>query len=499
MEDGLALFVGEVHVVKSHVSGELHQVVVLPFHIPNRALDQPVEYTAPGLGILPGPGGVLLRGFQLGNGTVLPLHHRDHHGLGAVGDLPGPKIGPLVGLLQLAALFVVGHVHQGNHAVILLGGLIHQIEDSLCARQCHDHRVELLGDLADGVGEALGQLEEGGNGTQSNAGVNTAQSQRTAGHGHDHVLDVADVDQNGHEDVGVLVGLVGALTQGIVHPVEARLGLFLVAEYLNHLLAVDHLFDIAVQITQLHLLLDEVAAAAAGQEAGHTEHDEDAHNHHSGKQQIGGQHAHEGDQNHHGGVDHLGNALGEHLTQGVHVVGINAHHIAVGMGVKILDGQGLHVAEQIITDALLHALGNGDHDPVVGKSTQSAHNIQAGHHENDSQQAAEVRVVHGQQGRDIVVDQVAQEQGAGHGGHRADQNAQNDHHKQGQVAAAHVAEQSADHMFLIHRGLIHSRRPPSSGIHRFHGRYHRSGAAPHGYPWRRSFRRPSPESYRHPR
>ena len=42
------------------------------------------------------------------------------------------------------------------------------------------------------------------------------------------------------------------------------------------------------------------------------------------------------------GVDDLGNALAEQLPQGVHVVGVDGHDVAVGVGVKVLDGQRLH-------------------------------------------------------------------------------------------------------------------------------------------------------------
>ena len=255
-------------------------------------------------------------------------------------------------------------------------------------------------------------MEEGGDSAQGDGAADAVKGQKAAGHGDNHVLDVADVDQDGHEDIGVFIGLIGALEQGVIDLVEARLGLGLVAEDLDHLLAVDHLLDIAVQIAQLHLLADKVAAAAAGQEPGDTEHAKDTDDDHPSECQVGDQHTHKGDQDHHAGVDDLWDALGEHLAQGVHVIGIDAHHIAVGVGVKVLDGQRLHMAEQVITDALLHTLGDGDHQPVVREGAEGAHNIQAGHHKQDTHKAAVIRDLHGQQRGDVVVDEVAQEQGA---------------------------------------------------------------------------------------
>lgn len=54
--------------------------------------------------------------------------------------------------------------------------------------------------------------------------------------------------------------------------VEVRLGGLLMAENLDHLLAVDHFLDIAVDVAQGFLLLDEEAAAAPADEAGDQQH-----------------------------------------------------------------------------------------------------------------------------------------------------------------------------------------------------------------------------------
>ena len=72
---------------------------------------------------------------------------------------------------------------------------------------------------------------------RGDAAGKAAKGHQAAGHGHNHVLDIADVDHDGHEDVGILVGLIGALTQGVVDLVKALLRLLLVAEDLDDLLA----------------------------------------------------------------------------------------------------------------------------------------------------------------------------------------------------------------------------------------------------------------------
>ena len=495
--------------VEPHVAGELDEVVVLALHVPHGAQDGPVEDRAVLLRrILPGPQLVGARGLlQLGDGAVLVLAHGHHGDAGVVGDLPGPEVGALLGLLQLVAVLVIGHVHQRHRTVILLRLFIHQGEDPGRAGQGHDDGVELLGDLVDGVGEALGQLQEGGDDAQGDGGVHAAEGQGAAHHGHDHILHVADVDHNGHQDAGVGVGLVGAVEHVVVDAVEAVLGLLLMAEDLDHLLAVDHLLDIAVQGAQGALLAEEVAAAAARQEPGHQQGEEDAHQHHHSQQGVGEQHAQEGDQNGHGGVDDLGDALGEHLAQGIHVVGVDAHHVAVGVGVKVLDGQGLHVAEQVVPDGFLNALGDHDHVPVVGVRTQGAHQEQAAHHHQGPHQAGEVRVRRAQQGGDIVIDQTAQEQRARHIGDGADQDAEDDQHEADLVLPLDIAHQPAndvaalagDSVSAVDLLTAHRRCLPSPGTHRSHGKCHTFSAAPRGCPWPRWRRRPSPGSCRHPR
>ena len=508
VEDGLALLIGEVHMVEPHVAGELDEVVVLALDIPDRAQDGAVEGLAVLL-VFPGPGLVFssLGGLQLREGAVRLFPHRDHHHVSAVGDPPGPEVGALLGLLQLVALFVIGHVYQRHSAVVLLRLLVHQGEDPLRAGQGHDDGVELLGDLVDGVGKALGQLQEAGNNAQGDGGVHPAEGQSAAHHSHDHVLDIADVHHDRHQDAGVGVGFVRAVEHFVVDPVKAVLGLLLMAEDLDHFLTVDHLLDITVEGAQGALLAEEVAAAAAGQEPCHHQGEADAHQDHNREQGVGEQHTQEGDQDGHRGVDDLGDALGEHLPQGVHIVGVDAHHVAVGVGVKILDRQGLHVAEQVVPNGFLYALGHHDHVPVIGVSAQGTHQEQATHHHQGPHQAGKVWIRRTQQGGDIVVDQTAQKQRARHVGDGTDQNAHQNNDEAGLVPPFDIAHQAADNVPAMAGRLgaaadlltAHCHCLLSFGTHRSRGRYHRFSAIRRGYPWPRSVRRPSPGSCRRPR
>ena len=83
---------------------------------------------------------------------------------------------------------------------------------------------------------------------QGDGGIHPAQGQGAACHGHDHILDIADVHHDGHQNAWHRcepcrrLRNISSLTAS-----KPVLGLLLVAEDLDHLLAVDHLLDIAVR------------------------------------------------------------------------------------------------------------------------------------------------------------------------------------------------------------------------------------------------------------
>ena len=131
--------------------------------------------------------------------------------------------------------------------------------------QCHDNRVQLHGIMADGLVELAGQHQEAGQTAQRQAAAKAADDQRTADDGANYVGQVAQlaVDRHCHQRVGV--GLVGAVEQLIVEFVELLDGGFLMAENLDDLLAVHHFLDIAVDLAQFLLLLDEELAGISGQ------------------------------------------------------------------------------------------------------------------------------------------------------------------------------------------------------------------------------------------
>ena len=212
------------------------------------------------------------------------------------------------------------------------------------------------------------------------------QQQSAARQGHHHVGHVAHVAQQGHQDVGVAVGFFAVFKQLVVDLVKVGLGALLVAEHLDDLLAAHHLFHKAFGLGDGDLLLEEVFGRVAADVAGGEEHHHHAAQHHQGQPDAvvdhDAEHAQQGD-----GRDHqLGQALADELAQGVDIVGVKAHDIAVAVGVEVADGQVLHVVEHLLAQLGQGALGDDGHQLVEGRAGRQADDVQGdqdGHQPED--------------------------------------------------------------------------------------------------------------------
>ena len=76
-------------------------------------------------------------------------------------------------------------------------------------------------------------------------------------------MQVAQIPHDGHQDIGEGIGLGSVVAQLFIFLVELLDGLFLMAEDLDHFLAVDHLFNVSVQIAKGLLLSYKKVAAFA--------------------------------------------------------------------------------------------------------------------------------------------------------------------------------------------------------------------------------------------
>ena len=389
----------------------------------------------------------------------------------AVRMLPRPQAGALVAFTELAILVPAG-VHQRDVALVGFAWFVHQAENALCARQRHDDRGKLLAYLRNGHHEAAGQGQEGGDHAQRNGSAragqadvgHAAQAQTRADDRQNDVENVAHVVVDGAQNVGEAVGFGGVVAKLLVAAVKFLHRLALVAEDLDHLLAVHHFLDVAVDGGQRLLLLDEELAALAGYPARDPQDEHGEQHHRQGEPQALAEHGHEyrHDGNH--GREDLRQGLRDHLAQGVGIVGVVAHDLAVAVGVKVADGQGLHMGEHIVPHVFQNALRHHYHQPVVQETADHAGHVNAGHVHQLGQQAGKVRARLNDHGSNVIVDQGLDEGGSRHAGNGVAQNAQK-HQQQAQAVTAHIAHQPGNgrlHVLRLCAALGSARSPHHS-------------------------------------
>ena len=176
--------------------------------------------------------------------------------------------------------------HEGHVAVILLRCLVDEGEYSARTRHAEGDHGNLHRHLADGLREVADHTQEG----HDDADRNDVDAEQVHVRGlfQDHdttddsdhdVHDVADVAQGRHEDVAVDVRLLRGVEEFLVVLDELVLGVLLVVEDLDDLLAVHHLFDEAFFVGESGLLsLHEATrqpAEPSGQEGHESAHDKD--------------------------------------------------------------------------------------------------------------------------------------------------------------------------------------------------------------------------------
>ena len=294
----------------------------------------------------------------------------------------------------------------------------------------------------------LVQAEEGHHGAKGHA-ANAAHSHGCTSQCADGVADVAQLGVDRHHDVGEGIGLLGAFLQLVVQLTEAGKGLLLVGEYLDHLLALHHLLDVAVHLAQIPLLLDEVLGGAFCDLLGAEQHQR--HHEHGNDGQLPAEHAHTEEHGYDGddAGHQLRDALAEHLAQGIHIVGVHGHDIAMGMGVKIPDGQAFHVGEQLGAQIAQRALRYVDHDAGVGPCGQNTHKVDAAHPHQCTGQRCKAGVLLAGHGHDVIVHQSLQEQAGLHIGQRADHDADEHEDAVRQIVLEHLCHDALEQLARV--------------------------------------------------
>ena len=185
------------------------------------------------------------------------------------------------------------------------------------------------------------------------------------------------------------------------------------AEYLDHLLPINHFFNIAVDPTDFLLLLLEVSAALAADSGNDEQHQDQGHDDQNGQLPAVIEHHDEYADNRNGGGNKLGDCVAQHFPDGVCIVGIPAHEISVCVGIEEPDGQMLHFGEHIRPDSEQGPGGNAQHDTLIEIGAESADQINAPHQEQGPDKAGhQLRIVCLEHGLQIVVNDPLQEGGA---------------------------------------------------------------------------------------
>ena len=301
----------------------------------------------------------------------------------AVRVLPRPHAGVMVGLLELPGLGVYLRVDERHVTLVGLGLLVEQLKDTLGAGEAHDHGVDLHRDLADLAAELLGHVEEryhhGNRERQArDAQVGHAQRQEDAACQRDqHVEQIAQVHEDGHQDVGVHVGLLRDLEEFFVALIKVGLGGGLVAECLDDLLTVHDLLDMALDHAELGLLRNEEVRGVGAEQLGHKGHKGDAGDDDQAHPHAVIQHDKEHGDDDDGRHEQVGHRLADHLAKCVDVVGVVAHDVAALVRVEVANRQVLHAVEHLLTQLLERALRDDGHGAVPEQRRGDAYGIDA--------------------------------------------------------------------------------------------------------------------------
>ncbi len=221
-------------------------------------------------------------------GHIAEIHVVEHHPalerligggvLGLVVMLPRPDAGAPRAFGERAVRPRFG-VHQLHIARVGFGRFVHHCKYTLRAGQRHNDGIELLRDLRNRLIKAFVELQKRGKPAQRKA-ADAKDGKQRARNGRERIADVAEVAHHGHQDIRKAVGVVGAVEQLVVQRVKAR-GVFrFAAKHLYHLLALHHLFNVAVHRAQAALLRHKVRARNRRQLFGYRQH----HRHHRCRQ-----------------------------------------------------------------------------------------------------------------------------------------------------------------------------------------------------------------------
>ena len=290
---------------------------------------------------------------------------------------------------------------------------------------------------------------------------------------------MGEVSHGGGHDAREGLSVGARLAVGLVEGLELPLGGSFMVEDLDDLLALDHLLDIAVHLAHSLLLLHKIPPAPSADELHRQHHHKEHPKGDAGQDGTENDHHGDGPQEGQRTGDETSKAVVQGLGDGLNVVGIAAHQLAVGMGIKVFQGQALHLFKEVLPDLRHRVLGHMDHDAGIAIRAHRAGNV---HRRHDAQHPGKAGKVPGE---DIVVDQGLDEEAAAHGAGGADHQ-QHRHNAKVQPISAQIPHELADGLFEV-LGLLEaasgSSAAGSSAGRRAHGSFilsHRCSLLPAG-------------------
>ena len=321
---------------------------------------------------------------------------------------PGPQPCPLLRFLKehfsLSRLLIVctclalggffPDIDQGHIPLILFRLLIHQPEDSFCTGDSHNHCVYLMGHLADIPCKLFRHIQEGHHNTDPNRNAGYAHigdiqgKQNPSCNSHQYIKNISDVIQNRPQYIGILVCFSGFFKKNIVVAVKVCFAFFLMTENFDNLLSIHHFFYKAFHFSQGVLLFHKKLCRTASYFLDQHSHYHYSQDDHQGQPEAVIHHDPEDSQYSNTGDQKLGKALGDHLTEGVDIVGIIAHNIPVIIGIKVFNGKTLHFSKHLFPHFFQCSLGHDRHQLIKSKACCQRKDIKDCQYRNQSQDLA---------------------------------------------------------------------------------------------------------------
>ena len=175
---------------------------------------------------------------------------------------------------------------------------------------------------------------------------------------------------------------MSVLKKLLVELVKVGNTLVFVAKYLYHLLSVHHFLGKALDLTKCRLLTEKEFCRAAADLFDNNGHYDNANGKHQRQPHAVVKHnAVNGDYRHRR-HNKLRKALRNHLAQGINIVCVMAHYVAVIVCIKVLDGQPFHFREHFSAHFIENALSYNRHQLIINNVCQKGKKIETNQNQN---------------------------------------------------------------------------------------------------------------------